>query len=289
MTWNPRPHRRLALAGVTASLLGVTLAASSSTAQTPQTPPRSAQERPSHAGPKPTVVLVHGVWADGSSWSAVTDRLLQAGYPVDVEANPLRGVATDAQYLRDLLATISGPIVLVSHSYGGMVATNAATGNPNIKALVYVDAYLPDRGDSVYSLTSAEPGSQLDPATSFNQVELHNAQGDVIGADLYVKQALFPAIFAGGVASRTASRLAAGQRPLTFSALTEASPGVPAWKTIPSWDLVGTADKVIPPAEQLIMAQRAGAHIVKVNAPHLSMVSNPGAVTKLIEAAANCS
>jgi pimeloyl-ACP methyl ester carboxylesterase len=235
---------------------------------------------------KPTIVLVHGAWADGSSWAAVTKNLQRKGFTVDVVANPLRGVKSDAAYLRDYLATIAGPIVLVGHSYGGMVITNAATGNPNVKALVYINAYLPRQGDTVDQLTGAQPGSELDPNTTINVVPIHNADGTVVDADLYVKPALFPNLFAAGVSAQKAAVLAAGQRPLTHSAIDEVSPNTPAWQTIPSWDLIGTADRVIPPAEQQVMAARAGAHVVKVDAPHLSMVTDPDAVTGLITRAA---
>lgn len=234
-------------------------------------------------------MLVHGAWADGSSWAAVTEKLQRKGYTVDVPPNPLRGVASDTEYLKDYLATITGPIVLVGHSYGGTVITNAATGNPNVKQLVYVNAYLPAQGETLNDLTSAEPGSVLvvtDPTTVFNAVPIHSADGTVADVDLYVKQSLFPGFFAAHVPVVKAMLLAAGQRPLTLSTFTEASPNVPAWQTIPSWALIGTADRVLPPAEQAVMAARAGAHVVKVNAPHLSMVSNPGAVADLIETAA---
>lgn len=232
---------------------------------------------------KPTIVLVHGAWADGSSWSAVTARLQEAGYTVDVEANPLRGVAADAQYLKDRLATVTGPIVLVAHSYGGMVTTAAATGNRHVTALVYVDAYVPQQGDSVGALTQARPGSTLDPKTAVQAVQLHDAKGAVVGADLYVAPDKFPAIFAAGI---PAAGLAGAQRPLAASALTEMFTADPAWKSIPSWDLVGTADRLLPPAEQLFMAQRARAHVVQVNAPHLAMLAQPDAVTAMIRDAA---
>ncbi|WP_405064762.1 alpha/beta hydrolase [Kribbella sp. NBC_01510] len=235
---------------------------------------------------KPTIVLVHGAWADGSSWSAVTSKLQSAGYTVDVEANPLRGLASDAQYLHDLLATIPGPVVLVGHSYGGMVTTSAATGNPNVKALVYVDAFIPDQGDSVGALAAAQPGSDLDPNSSINAVPIHDASGNVINADVYIKPDQFAGLFAGGIPTKQAAVLAATQRPLTSSTLGETLAGVPAWKTIPSWDLIGTADKVLPPAEQEVMAHRAGAHITEVDAPHLSMISDPDAVTGVIVDAA---
>jgi pimeloyl-ACP methyl ester carboxylesterase len=285
-----RPIARSGWAAATAAaagLLALTLTGAASSSSQPAA--HAAAAAPASHAAKPTIVLVHGAWADGSSWAAVTTRLQHQGFTVDVEPNPLRGVASDAQSLRDYLAAISGPIVLVAHSYGGMVTTNAATGNANVKELVYVDAYVPAQGDSVLSLTTAKPGSVLavaDSATVFNTVAVRDATGQVVNADLYVKPALFPSYFAAGVPASEAAVLAAGQRPLQASALSEASPGVPAWKTIPSWDLIGTADRVIPPAEQEVMAARAGAHVVKVKAPHLSMVSDPGAVTALITLAA---
>jgi pimeloyl-ACP methyl ester carboxylesterase len=268
--------KRTLLSAVAATLTAAVLALGTASAGNAQTPDARAI--------KPTIVLVHGAWADGSSWAAVTALLQRSGYTVVVEPNPLRGVASDAGYLKDQLATITGPIVLVAHSYGGMVTTAAATGNRNVTALVYVDAYVPQEGDSIGSLTAAQPGSTLDPATAVKQVPLHDASGAVIGADLFVKPDKFPAIFAAGVP--VAGVLAAGQRPLNAAALTETFTGAPAWKTIPSWDLIGTADKLLPPAEQQIMAKRANAHVVTVNAPHLSMVARPAAVVAVITDAA---
>lgn len=235
---------------------------------------------------KPTVVLVHGAWADGSSWSAVTAQLQQDGYTVDVEPNPLRGLQPDADYLNNYLATINGPVVLVGHSYGGMVITAAATGNTNIKALVYVDAFIPDTGDSTSGLAGAKPGSALavDPSTVFNFV---GDPAEPNNPDLYVKPSLFSSIFADGVPAAKAAVLAADQRPIKAGAVDEALTGTPAWKSIPSWALIGTADRIIPPAEQQAMATRAGSHVVTIDAPHLSMVTDPKAVTSLIEHAAN--
>lgn len=273
----PKNSLPAAVAALTAGVLALGIgAATSSSAQTLQ------NDKPL----KPTIVLVHGAWADGSSWSAVTSKLQSAGYTVDVVANPLRGLASDALYLRDLLATIPGPVVLVGHSYGGMVTTSAATGNPNVKALVYVDAFIPDQGDSVGALAAAQPGSDLDPNSSITAVPIHDAGGNVINADVYIKPDQFAGLFAGGIPAKQAAVLAATQRPLTASTLEEALAGVPAWKTIPSWDLIGTADKVLPPAGQEIMAHRAGAHITEVDAPHLSMISDPDAVTDVIVDAA---
>lgn len=211
-------------------------------------------------------------------------RLQAAGDTVDAPPNPLRGLSYDASYLTDFLSTISGPVVLVGHSYGGMVITNAATGNPDVKALVFDDAYIPAATDTLLGLTSAEPGSCLavSPAP-FNVVPYPGApSGDV---DLYVKQSVFPGCFANGLPAAKASVLAATQRPLAASALTEPS-GTPAWKSIPSWAVIGTADHVIPLAGQLNMARNAGAHVTEINAPHLSMISDPGAVATVIIRAA---
>lgn len=234
---------------------------------------------------KPTVVLVHGAWADSSAWSTVVVRLQHAGYTVDVFPTPLRGLLSDAAYLRAYLGTIKGPIVLVGHSYGGAVVTNAATGNAQVKALVYVDAFAPAEGETVVQLATAQPGSAIggDPAGVFDAAPYPGAPtGDV---DLYIKPRIFPEAFANDVSPEGAAVLAAEQRPVTLSALTTPS-GTPAWKTIPSWDLVGTIDHVIPPAEQLFMARRAGAYIVKVKASHLPMLSRPDAVTEVVLKAA---
>ncbi|WP_405984196.1 alpha/beta fold hydrolase [Streptomyces sp. NBC_00872] len=242
-------------------------------------------------GPKPTIVLVHGAWADASSWNPVISRLQQDGYTVAAPPNPLRGVDHDAQTLKNYLATIKGPVVLVGHSYGGMVITNAAAGNPNVKALVYDNAYIPAQGETVFEINAAKPGSCVtaDPSAFLNLVPYPGSpQGDF---DAYLKVEAngvyqgFADCFANGVPRDQARLLAAGQRPFAVSAGSEPS-GTPAWKTIPSWAVVGTADHVIPPAEQLAMATRAKAHITKVNAGHLSLITRPGAVTDVIRDAA---
>jgi pimeloyl-ACP methyl ester carboxylesterase len=238
-------------------------------------------------GPKPIIVLVHGAWADSGSWNGVIWRLQLAGYTVYAPPNPLRGVSYDSTYLADFLsqpALAGQPIVLVGHSYGGFLITNAATNNPNVKALVYDDAFIPAQGDTLEGLASAVPGSCLNPATSFNPAPYPDppVTRDV---DLYVKQSLFPSCFANGIPGPEAAVLAATQRPLAESALGEQS-GPPAWTTIPSWAIIGTADHVIPPAGQLFMAQRAGASVTEIDAPHLSMITDPGAVASIIIQAA---
>ena len=235
--------------------------------------------------PKPSIVLVHGAWADGSSWSRVIGILQQHGYTVYAPANPLRGLTFDAAYIASFLQSISGPIILVGHSYGGAVITNAATGNPNVKALVYIDAFAPDQGESLASLSSVPPPPGQspsclsgDPTMVFNFVPL---TGDI---DLYVKPNLFPSCFANDLSPKEGAVLASTQRAFALSALPQQS-GVPAWKTIPSFYLVGTIDNVIPPFAQLFMAQRAHSTIVQVRAGHLSMTSHPEAVTDLINQA----
>jgi pimeloyl-ACP methyl ester carboxylesterase len=235
------------------------------------------------ADAKPTIVLVHGAWADASSWSRVITRLQSDGYTVYAPPDPLRGVANDSAYLASFLETIPGPVVLVGHSYGGAVITNAATSDPEVKALVYVDAFIPDQGQTISQLVSAEPGSQLDPTKSFNFVPFGPGAGDV---DLYVKPSIFPEVFANGLSPRLAAELAASQRPLAASALQEPS-GPPAWATIPSWSVIGTQDHVIPPAEQVAMSTHAGARITEIDAPHLSMLADPGDVTHVIVKAAD--
>ena len=282
-----RPARtRLIIAAAVLALAGLLLAT------IPGGPARAAAAHPGRSaamadgggGTKPIIVLEHGAWADSGSWNAVTALLQADGYTVDAPPNPLRGLSYDSSYLADFVSTLAGPIVLVGHSYGGMVITNAATGNPNVKALVYDDAFIPAQTDTLLGLTSAQPGSCLaNPPAVFNFAPYPGAPtGD---ADLYVKQSVFPGCFANGLPAAEAAVLAATQRPLAASVLTEQS-GPPAWKSIPSWAIIGTADHVIPPAEQLAMAHNAGARITEIDAPHLSMISNPFAVAAVIIRAA---
>ena len=231
-----------------------------------------------------TIVLVHGAWADGSSWNGVTPMLTHDGYTVRVPPNLLRGLSNDAANVADFLSTIAGPIVLVGHSYGGAVITNAATGNDNVKALVYVDAFAPDAGEMVFPLAGAESAAAAEPTTIFDFVPYPGSpDGDV---DLYLKEDLFLTAFANGVDTDTAETLYASQRPLSLSAGNSPS-GPPAWKTIRSWYVLGTADQIITPTQQELMAKRAKSAITRVDAGHLSMISQPEAVTGVIREAAS--
>ena len=238
----------------------------------------------SGANRRPTIVLVHGDWADASSWTAEIARLQDKGYTVVAPPNLLRGPATDAPYLAGFLQTIPGPIVLVAHSYGGFVATNAATGIANVKALVYIDAFIPDQGELLVDLATS--GGSCVGNDGFNPVP-YGAGGDV---DLYLKweaNGSYPGYlncFANGVPLDQARVLAAEQRPAAAAQYFQPS-APPAWKTIPSWSLIGTLDNVIPRALQETMSSRAGAHVTRVAAGHLTPITRPGDVTKVILAA----
>ncbi|MFI0508099.1 alpha/beta fold hydrolase [Streptomyces sp. WSLK1-5] len=230
------------------------------------------------SAPRPTVVLVHGAFADSSSWGAVISRLQRRGHPVIGVANPLRGLAGDSAYVSSVLDTIPGPVILAGHSYGGAVITNAAVGHPHVKALVYVAAFAPDQGESALAILGQYPGSQLPPVLTVRPFPG--------GQDAYVDPADFRQVFAADVPDREARLMAAGQRPLALAAFAEPS-GAPAWKNIPSWFLVAGADRAIPPAAERAMALRAGSRTEVIRgASHAVMVSHPDAVTHLIEAAA---
>jgi pimeloyl-ACP methyl ester carboxylesterase len=229
-------------------------------------------------GPKPTIVLEHGAWANTASWVGVIQRLQADGYTVYAPPNPLQGLTYDSAYLADFLHSISGPIVLVGHSYGGAVITNAATGDSQVKALVYVDAFAPAQGQTLEQLLTAYPGSCAVPS-NLTVVPFPGAPAGV--GDAYITQSAFPSCMANGLPARVAQAAAADQAPIATSALTQPS-GVPAWKTIPSWAVVGTIDHAIPLALQLAMDENAHARITEVKAPHLSMISDPGVVTSVI-------
>ena len=237
----------------------------------------SAQEAASDKA-KPVIVLVHGAWADASSWNGVIGQLLSAGYTVYAPPNPLRGLATDSATIATFVKSIPGPVILVGHSYGGAVISVASPGGPNVKALVYVNAFAPDEGESPLSLLASYPP----PPKDFLTVVPFAAGGD---ADVYIAQKYYGPVFASDVPVATASVMAASQRPLTNSALNEKAPSAEGWKTIPSWYVVGDADMVIPPPLQMMMAQRAKAHITHVEGSHPSMIQHPEAAVAAIVAA----
>jgi pimeloyl-ACP methyl ester carboxylesterase len=242
---------------------------------------QAASASASHAG-KPTVVLVHGAWADASSWSQVTERLQKDGYRVLAPANPLRSLDGDAAYLKSILAQEQGPFVVVGHSYGGAVITNAAASNPAVDALVYVDAFVPDSGETILQLAgvnSLVPSSiQFKGYPPFGPTDV----------DIYIKPENFRETVAGDLSKKDAAVLAVTQRPLSLAAASGATTAT-AWKTIPSWYLLGTEDRTITPAAQRFMAERAGATIEEVKASHLSLISRPEKVSELIEEAAAAS
>src|SRR5579883_2026213 len=230
---------------------------------------------------KPTVVLVHGAFAESDSWNGVLTKLIAKGYPTVAVANPLRGVKSDADYVASVLKDIKGSIVLVGHSYGGSVITNAVHSNKNVKALVYVAGFAPEAGETAAALSGRYPGSTLAP-TLAPPVVLPDG-----GKDLYIQQDKFHAQFAADIPANDAQLMASTQRPITEAALNEAS-GAPAWQSIPSWFIYGDRDLNIPAAVHAFMAKRAHSKetVVVNGASHVVMVSHAAAVAKLIEHAA---
>ena len=232
------------------------------------------------ASTKPTIVLVHGAFAQGASWDKVAAKLKVDHYPVIIAANQLRSVEGDAASIAALLSTVPGPVVLVGHSYGGVVISNAVKAGGNVKALVYVAGFAPDGGESSAALSAKFPGSAL--ATAILPAPM--SQTDV---DLYIQAPKFHAVFAADVPAAEAEIMQASQRPVTQAALTGGS-GAPAWKSMPSWFVYGDADQCIPAATHDFMAQRAGAKrtVIIRGASHAVMVSHPIEVANLIELAA---
>lgn len=233
------------------------------------------------AAAKPTIVLVHGAFAESASWDPVIERLDKHGYRVIAAANALRGVKSDAATISALVKATAGPVVLVGHSYGGPVITEAANGNPNVKALVYVAGFAPETGESSLQLSGKFPGSTLGGALM--AVDLPDG-----GKDLYIRADKFHAQFAADLPSARSAVLAATQRPVKQSALEEPS-GTPSWKTVPSYMIYGSADLNIPPAALKFMADRAGSRktVVVDGASHVVMLSHPDKVASLIEEAAS--
>ena len=226
-----------------------------------------------------TVVLVHGAFADASSWNGVIERLQKAGVQVTAPANPLRGIAIDSAYLASFLNQIPGPVLAVGHSYGGAVITNAATQARNVLGLVYIAAFAPEEGERLGEAESTSKDSVLNAAL----VPLHYPTGQ--GAQTAVEFAINPSqlheVFAADLSAEQAAIMAATQRPIAELAFSEPS-GVPAWKTLPSWAVVATGDKAAGSDVIRSMAKRAGATITEVEGSHVIMISQPQVVTDVI-------
>lgn len=230
---------------------------------------------------KPTIVLVHGAFADSSSWNGVITSLQKDGYETVAVANPLRSVSNDARAVSDVVGSIAGPVVLVGHSYGGQVISNAAKGHGNVKSLVFVAAFAPDAGEAAAELAGKFPGGTLGEALA---PPAKLADG---GVDLYIEQAKFREQFAHDVPAAQTALMGAGQRPIAQAALGEKS-SEPAWKSLPSYFVYGDGDKNIPAQALGFMAERAGSKrtVVVKGASHVVMVSQPQVVADLIREAA---
>lgn len=280
MTGRPISRRRTLKSAVGAAA-ALTAAATAGAPSAAASTAAGAGSDEKQAG-KPTVVLVHGAFADAASWNPVTERLQHQGHQVIAAANPLRGLTHDADQVAARLAAVPGPVVLVGHSYGGAVITQAAATAPNVKALVYVAAFVPDTGEVLGELAARFPGSQLDAALT--PVPVPGADGTT-AIDLYIRPDRYREVFAQDVARPTTRVLAAGQRPLSASAFTDRVSGA-AWHTVPSWTLISTQDRGIVPALQRFQAARARSRTIEVPSSHLPMHSRPDAVAALIRSAA---
>ncbi|TFV85129.1 alpha/beta hydrolase [Microbacterium sp. dk485] len=229
---------------------------------------------------RPTIVLVHGAFADAASWTPVTRALLDAGHPVIVPPNPLRTLSGDAETVRRVVEAVDGPVLLAGHSYGGAVITVAGAAE-NVVGLVYVAAYAPDEGESPADMDARYPATDLRD----HLVALPNpTPGREDGVDLSVAPDAFLPVFAAGLDPRIAEVLAVSQRSFADAAYTEAA-STAAWRVKPSWGMVATADRTVQPDVQRHGYERAGTHIVEIDGPHLAMQTHPRDVVALIETA----
>jgi len=227
-----------------------------------------------------TVVLVHGAFADSSSWGGVIERLQANGVDVVAAANPLRGISVDAPYVESLFRQIGGPVLAVGHSYGGAVISNAATGASNVVGLVFVAAFAPDEGERLGEVEAASKDSVLGSALVPHQYPTP----DGTATEFTLDGANARSAFAADVSESQAMLIGAIQRPVSELAFTEPS-GAPAWKTLPSWAIVPTSDRAAGTDVLRAHAERAGAHITEVDGSHVIMISQPQLVADVIEAA----
>lgn len=237
---------------------------------------QSSPEASPAANAAPTVVLVHGAFADGSSWAGVIGELQAAGIPAIAVANPLRGIASDAAAVGRTIAGIPGPVLLVGHSYGGAAITVAGATAPNVIGLVYVAAFVPDEGEVALAVLGAHTPTEL--GTSLIPASVPPSEAEV---ELIIDPAKFPAIFAADLPADVTSVLAVSQRPVAGAAFQEPS-GPAAWKTLPSWYVLATGDQALGVDVETFYAERAGSAIVKVDGSHAVAVSQPAAVAEVI-------
>jgi pimeloyl-ACP methyl ester carboxylesterase len=230
-------------------------------------------------GSRPTVVLVHGAFADASSWNDVIERLQADGVQVTAPPNPLRGISIDSAYIASLLDQIPGPVLAVGHSYGGAVITNAATNANNVVGLVYVAAFAPDEGESLADIEGNSRDSVL--LQALDALQYPTGQGEETAVEFAIKPENIHDAFAADLPTEQTSVMAATQRPIAELAFSEPN-GEPAWKSLPAWAVVATGDKAAGSDVVRSMAERAGATISEVEGSHVIMISQPQAVTDVI-------
>ncbi len=231
------------------------------------------------SGGRTTVALIHGAFADSSSWNGVVELLLRADVDVVAVSNPLRGIGPDSAYVRKALTQIPGPVLAVGHSYGGAIISNAVTGLSNVVGLVYVAAFAPDEGEQLANIEAGSTDSVLNSALLTRDYPV--GDGAETAVELYIDPAQFHKAFAADVPAEQAAVMAATQRPVAAQAFADTN-GAPAWKQLPSWAVVATGDTAAGADVVRNMAKRAGAEIVEVEASHVVMVSQPQAVTDVI-------
>ncbi|MFF9348934.1 alpha/beta fold hydrolase [Streptomyces sp. NPDC014734] len=281
MPSSPLPAPRTRIAGRRARTVAAAVtAAALAAAAAPAAADTDADADP--AVTRPTVVLVHGAFADASGWKAVAERLRGDGYEVMTPDNPLRGLAADSAHLAAVLKGVKGPIVLAGHSYGGAVISNAAAANPRVKALAFVSAFMPDKGESLSDLGTRFTGAELNAA--LKPMPVKNADGTE-GTDLYIRPERFREVFAADLPAGADAPTAAAQRPLGGAAFMDRATAA-AWRTIPSWALVATRDKAIAPDLERFEAKRAKSHTVEIDSSHAVPAAHPDAVADLVRQAA---